>query len=374
MMLKRTGNLQTDPRQVVLGMLRVLPAADDALCRSAHQEIPAGDAESWTTVVEEAGRHGVLGIIAPHLVGLPLPDAPRRFIEQHTTVSRLWHEHTVASQDHAVSTLDAAGVRVCVIKGPTLAERLYADPAARTSMDIDLLVAPSDIERAAAALDEAGYAGDSVAYRSYLLQYAHHLHFSLAERPPIELHFHAYVGFGIIVPAVALTERALIHRTASGMDVFVPSPEDEIVYLAVHAAGHSFIRLVWLYDLKLLIMKTPRLDWDAVAERSAALGVLAPVSYALHLLTIWLGAPLNAIPASLKHRGLRVRLADGLLAEVSMPQKRSVRDNIGGLFFTSLLCDRLSSSAWLLRHHLTRAAKRRLQQLVPGYVPAEWSA
>ena len=31
--------------------------------------------------------------------------------------------------------------------------------------------------------------------------------------------------------------------------------EDEFVYLAVHAAAHGFVRLMWLYDLKLLCAK-----------------------------------------------------------------------------------------------------------------------
>jgi hypothetical protein len=67
-------------------------------------------------------------------------------------------------------------------------------------------------------------------------------------------------------------------------------------------------------------------------------------------------------------------MADYLLAEVSRPQPPSVRDNLGGLVFTALLCDRWSSGAWLLRHHLLRGTRRRLKNIAPGYLPEEWSA
>ncbi len=154
----------------------------------------------------------------------------------------------------------------------------------------------------------------------------------------------------------------------------MPSAEDELIYLTAHAAGHSFIRLVWLYDVKLLVRRHAELDWERVADRAAALGVRTPVAYTLRLLSDWLGVALDGLPASLRPRGWRPRLADRLLAAVSTPQPPSIRDNLGGLIFTSLLCDRPSSGAWLIQHHLLRTMRRRLKRLAPAYLPARWSA
>jgi hypothetical protein len=56
---------------------------------------------------------------------------------------------------------------------------------------------------------------------------------------------------------------------------------------------------------------------------------------------------------------VRTRLADWLLPEVSSQQPASPRDNFGGLLFTSLLCDRLSSGFFLMQHHVTRSLRRR---------------
>jgi hypothetical protein len=51
-----------------------------------------------------------------------------------------------------------------------------------------------------------------------------------------------------------------------------------------------------------------------------------------------------------------------------------MRDNLGGLIFTALLCDRLSSGAWLMRHHVGRSARRKMKGLAPALLPDRWSA
>jgi hypothetical protein len=191
---------------------------------------------------------------------------------------------------------------------------------------------------------------------------------------PIELHFRAYAGFGVELPASVLLDRAEPFRLSDTLSVLAPSPEDEFLYLATHAAGHSFIRLVWLYDLKLLVRRYPTLDWDRIASRAAAFGVATPVAYAARLLQNWLGVPVDGLPGSFRRPSLRSKMADRLLSEVSRPQPRSMRDNLGGLLFTSLLCDRLGSAAWLLQHHVLRSTRRRLHQIAPALLPERWSA
>jgi hypothetical protein len=168
--------------------------------------------------------------------------------------------------------------------------------------------------------------------------------------------------------------RARRFLVRADLPILVMSAEDEFVYLAAHAAGHSFIRLVWLYDLKLLLDKHPTIDWQQVADRARAFGVLSVVVYAIRLLEEWLAAAIPDLPDRLKRRTVRSRIADQLLTEVSTPQRQSVRDNLGGLLFTSLLCDRFASGAWLLQHHILRTTRRRLYRLAPVYMPPRWSA
>jgi hypothetical protein len=168
--------------------------------------------------------------------------------------------------------------------------------------------------------------------------------------------------------------RAQRFDVGNGLSVLVPAPEEEFVYLAAHAAGHSFIRLVWLYDLKLLCRRQPALDWRRVAELAEQCSLKAAVAYTLRLLERWLTVVPSNVPPGLRRSSAAARMADWLLTEVSTPQPVSPRDKLGGLLFTSLLCDTLRSGLWLWQHHLGRMTRRRLYQLAPVYLPERWSA
>jgi hypothetical protein len=96
--------------------------------------------------------------------------------------------------------------------------------------------------------------------------------------------------------------------------------------------------------------------------------------YALGLVHDWLDVDIREAPLSSSWRGFRALVADRLLPEASRPQPKSARDNLGGLLFTSMLCDRLTSSAWMLWHHAFRAGRRRLKTAAPHYLPDHWSA
>ena len=357
-------------RQVLLALVRALP--DTPECVDIPATVRAEPA--WSALVDQAAQHGLLPLAAPLLRSHRAPPAIQAAIDQRLAVGSMWQKHVATTLGRVLDILHDAGVEPAALKGPVLAERLYDDPLARPSMDLDLLIRPADLERAAAALRESGYTGDTDLQASYLLEHAHHLHFAQPGAPAIELHFRAYSGFGVVVPAAALLDRAVHHQFCGRTRVLVPAPEDEFIYLAVHAAGHSFVRLLWLFDLKMLLLRHPQIDWDAVASRAEALGLTSAVAYAMRLLREWLHVDPGYVPRPLLRRGARSRVADRLLAEVSAPRARSVRDNIGGLVFTSLLCDRLSATGWLLQHHLGRAVRHRLQRLAPRYVPDDWAA
>src|SRR5262245_9565378 len=295
-------------------LVATLPDDVDRFC-SLVEEGRQTASDFLPRLIAESAAQGVLGTIAPHVSAMGLPPDLAEHVERRTTVQQLWDSHVCESLQDVVSALDRAGIRPCVLKGPVLAARLYQLPEARSSIDIDLLVLPSEVEHAARALADAGYQGDTDAQVSYLRRHSHHLHFQKPGAPMLELHFHAYAGFGVVLPASALIDRAAEYELADHVRVRVPAPEDEFIYLAAHVAGHSFIRLVWLYDLKLLLRRHPSLDWDGIASRARTLGVLTALTCTLQLLERWLEVDLSGLPAPLRRRRMRMRLADRLLTE-----------------------------------------------------------
>src|SRR5262245_5119521 len=362
-------------RPALLALLKAAPD-DPATCFATIAKLLAVDHRlGWNRFVAFASRHGLLGIVDAQMAGMPqLSDALRQRVLQRIALGELWDEHLHCGLRRAIAALSAAEIEACALKGPVLARRLYSPPASRYAGDIDLLVRPQDLQTALDVLMQAGYAPEAGATAEYVLQYGHHVNLSRPGEPPIELHFRAYAGFGIELAAEMLFGRAQPFDLGDGLTVLVPAPEEEFVYLATHAAGHSFIRLVWLYDLKLLCRRHPTLDWQRVADLAERGSVQRAVAYTLRVLARWLDVVPPNVPTDLTPPRIAARVADWLLTEVSTPQPGSPRDKLGGLFFTSLLCDTAGAGAWLWQHHLGRMTRRRLYRLAPVYFPEHWSA
>lgn len=91
----------------------------------------------------------------------PEPDASRRlltlrdFAVRSRQVSRLAVLDAAAVE--AIEALHAAGVNVLMLKGAALARTLYRDGEVRGQQDVDLLVAPGDLDAAGAVLSKLGY-------------------------------------------------------------------------------------------------------------------------------------------------------------------------------------------------------------------------
>ncbi|GAA5114932.1 nucleotidyltransferase family protein [Haloechinothrix salitolerans] len=114
---------------------------------------------AWREVVQGAWRHRVTGALAAavHDGAMAATDAQRReAVAQHRTAQLrvLFLERELAA---IVTRLARAGVPTRVLKGPAYARLDYADPALRSFHDIDLLVRPDDLGRAADTMRAAGY-------------------------------------------------------------------------------------------------------------------------------------------------------------------------------------------------------------------------
>jgi hypothetical protein len=60
--------------------------------------------------------------------------------------------------------------------------------------------------------------------------------------------------------------------TLAGRDLKIPSPEDLILMLSIHAAKHVWGRLIWLCDIA-EIVGLEKLDWDWIRGQARELGI-----------------------------------------------------------------------------------------------------
>jgi hypothetical protein len=330
----------------------------------------------WSTLLAEIERHGVLGILARALLesGVQLRPEVRAHLEERRTVERLWARRLNATLGEALAALEGEAVHVLPLKGPVLSERLYADPLARLSTDLDLLVHEEDFARARQVLESLGYQSEQGPAARYLRRYHHHISLTAPHRPTIELHFRAYVGFGTTIPATALLASASPYRTADGHACLVAAAEDEFIYLCIHAAGHDFQRLAWLYDLKTFLERHPQVQPATALARARSRGVAVAVAFTLEILRRRLGVTQPPGPWRPTQTQDNWRAAAWLLARLEDVPPDSARARLASMVLQALLCDRISASMWFLQHHLSRIMRRKLQHALPGLFPTDWSA
>lgn len=165
--------------------------------------------------------------------------------------------------------LTAAGLDGLLVKGAALALTVYPDAAARPMSDLDLLVRRADRDRVVAALVRAGFEDRSPADRPHsgaLLGETLLVARSGVMETLVEVHSTLDKLVARPVDEGALFARA---RPAPGLPgLLVPAPEDHVLLVALHAAGHDLHHPLAFLDLELLLRGG--IDAGALAARARA--------------------------------------------------------------------------------------------------------
>ncbi len=133
-----------------------------------------------------------------------------------------------------------------VLKGAALAETVYPRPSLRPYGDIDVLVRPEDASRAHTLLTGLGYVADPDAWADLLAGRSCEANFFLsAERGSVVVELHtSLLNNGLLRGQVALDLDGFWERSRpamlAGAEARVLGPEDQILHLCLHLAGHYF--------------------------------------------------------------------------------------------------------------------------------------
>lgn len=241
--------------RALLEVLRAWPGAVEG-------PVP-GEAQA---LVHAAARHGLAGFVQHALgrSGWTLEEAVRTQLRREALAQAAQGMRVKALLLRSLDALAAVDVVPVLLKGYGLGARLYPEPLQRATTDVDLLVADEEVAPASRALEGLKLKPLGAEAAAHAREHEHHLTFS-GVAGLVELHFRALVGYGQTLEARALLARAE-EATLEGRRVRYLRAEDELVYLAVHASNHLLQRLAWLFDLKLLVLAHPGLDWERVVE------------------------------------------------------------------------------------------------------------
>ena len=267
-------------------------------------------------VVRDAARHGLAGVLRHALAeaGVGLPKAAEEALAHQALAGAAGAMKVKRLLFLALDALEGQGLRPVLLKGYALAARIYPEPLLRPASDVDLLLAPGDLGAARSALQGLGLSPKPDSDDFYPKAYRHHEAFA-GPAGLVEVHFRPMACWGVVWDSAALLKHAVLGEL-DGREVRFLRPEDELAYLALHAANHLLGRLGWLYDLKLFVRAYPALDWARVVAAALEPGLGGPAFYALDAAQRLVGADLDARALeALKPSPLRVAAARALFSE-----------------------------------------------------------
>ncbi len=202
----------------------------------------------------------------------------------------------------ALDALAEAEVDTVVLRGAALADTVYPRPELCHCHDLDLWIAPADAERAARALEAAGFPR---ARRNAGADGPRHLH---PGGLPLQLH-HRTLRLSFHEPPAELFPGPAETATIAGRRALVPAPAEQLFHVLGHAAsGPGRDTLRWACDAWFLLRARTDLDADrfvALAERAR---IALPLSVQLPFLRDSLGA---AIPDGIVERVTRAAARSG---------------------------------------------------------------
>ncbi|MBM4148992.1 MAG: hypothetical protein FJ224_08100 [Lentisphaerae bacterium] len=348
---------------------------------SGSQESP-----DWERVLDAAGSLGVLPMLtAAGGAGMPAVFAAQA--RKSAYRAALNHDNAMKALGE-ISKVLAPVAPYAVLKGPYLYELLYRGRYPREYDDVDILIPRSKVREAVAALGAAGYEPVGGRFGMAFLLAAHfHVALDSARKgwPRLELHWSLVDRANLYrIPEEECFER-LGRFTVYGVEFGALSPEDEFMYLCLHAAKHGVLnrlgldrgyapewfcaeasgnRLTWYADIGFFLDRhMGSLDWGRMRARiagwnvgddvAACLGLLnafAPGSLATEALAR-LGLPHgSAAPAANGRQRVSGSMAWAMRAQPFLLFRPIRLAHCGGLFFPSLrrlLAYHGAKHAWL---------------------------
>lgn len=273
---------------------------------------------------------------------------------------------------------DLGGLRWAVLKGPLLSELAHPVPGIRGYADIDVLVAPAEIEQAVRRLNDGGWR---------LLDRHHAL---VLRRMPGQLHLMGPYGAQVDLHWSLINERKkragfptrsaeLLERrqeySLSCLALPGLEPPDMMLHLCLHAALTGADRLLWLVDVDRWWRRG--VDDELFVRRAEAAGAATACALVL-------GRARRVLDTPVEHSVLRAlgaggwwRQADGVVAAVMPIESLHSDRSLPRLIARSTRASSAASAREACRHLIHAAGPRGPEwestwQELPD--PASWQA
>jgi hypothetical protein len=285
----------TAPERLVLALAS--PECDESAVAEA-----ATACDDWPAFHDLISRHNLLPTwtrrVAADALAERLPEEERQRAAEMAPRFYLLDRIQVIALQEVLEVLTSAGIPSMLLKGHALAERLYADPLERLSVDIDLLVHRESMQPVHEALQSRGY--DPVNPEFYAKTHFHTPYLRRDNGLPfvIEVHWELSPGTSPVqFHPEAWWPMARPSRLRAG-ETLLPPPARMVVHHAWHAFNKGAVTLRDLGELRRLWRRiTAESETEAALVYARETNALGFLTEALELNQAFWG-PIDGVPAT----------------------------------------------------------------------------
>jgi len=295
---------------------------------SGERRAELGDTASyvdWDRFIRVLRRHRVQGFASDALRHNEV-SVPASISEMLAAEARAVAGQNLRATAECKALLDrfcAAQVPLLFFKGLTTAALAYRKPLLKMSWDIDILIAPQDLSKAAALLEGCGYRPllpDSPPAAD-LFRWHENRKESLWYKPDSELFLELHTrvtGNPALLPEFTVSSASQKVEIAPGLSLPTFAMPDLLLYVAVHGSSSAWSRLKWAADFAALLAREDSLTAEDLYERARRLRVEPAAAQALivadHLFGI---AMTGALRSNLNGNRLARRLSVAAIRHLS---------------------------------------------------------
>ena len=232
-----------------------------------------------------------------------------------------------AATARVVAMLSVEHVSCAVLKGLPLAQQYWGDAFVRPSVDVDLLVAPRDYERARAALVAHGFETHAEWVPAWYLKrwFYHETLFGTGSLGvAVEVHWD-YVRPGLGDTDVDGLLAATEDVSVAGRRLPAPAPPWQLLVVAAHAV-HEFFAARHLLDVALVARALDEAAWRTAVELAVAARLGPTLWYGVHASSEWLGWRPPDVLERLRPSAARDRVVRGYLLRLPLFDRPSRLD------------------------------------------------
>ena len=235
-------------------------------------------------LIATAIKEGLVGLFYKYLLEAKLLDILG--LEQSHRLKNIYYQ--ILSQNVRLThdlkavlhRLHQNEIQVVLLQGIDLIQQVYGDLGLRPLTDIDLWVLPGNYPDVIRILESEGYTRDP-------------LYPNTLKKGPTIFDIHTHILWADRIPARKLlfrkSEEDVYRQTRTihieDQSARCLSPYDQVLYLSLHVLKHYVERLIWLVDIRNLLVRWNRSDWTSFATRVRELGQERTVSYLFFLLS-----------------------------------------------------------------------------------------